>query len=184
MPEFLTPLHEFNKCHAPAGSPAGGQFCATPGGFNRTESSPISPASGATAAAHDADDLVADIMAGGDRARQAWQVMRLISREGDLYKLTQTKLVTAQRAAKAAAKTAYRQEFKDRASAPAAEDAVKSVGRETDKHILSTHVRSVVTLMAQGRAHGAPKKYRDAFVPAFVSEWDRRHKAAGGGGLN
>jgi hypothetical protein len=29
MPVFLVPLHEFNKCHAPAGSPQGGQFCAT-----------------------------------------------------------------------------------------------------------------------------------------------------------
>jgi hypothetical protein len=29
MPNFLTPLHEFNPCHNPAGSPAGGEFCAT-----------------------------------------------------------------------------------------------------------------------------------------------------------
>jgi hypothetical protein len=27
MPNFLTPLHEFNSCHTPAG-PGGGQFCA------------------------------------------------------------------------------------------------------------------------------------------------------------
>jgi hypothetical protein len=28
VPCFLVPLHEYNDCHAPAGSPAGGQFCA------------------------------------------------------------------------------------------------------------------------------------------------------------
>lgn len=28
MPAFTIPLHEFNPCHTPAGSPAGGQFCA------------------------------------------------------------------------------------------------------------------------------------------------------------
>lgn len=27
MPSFTTPLHESNDCHAPAGTPAGGQFC-------------------------------------------------------------------------------------------------------------------------------------------------------------
>lgn len=27
MPSFLVPLHEFNTCHTPAGSSAGGQFC-------------------------------------------------------------------------------------------------------------------------------------------------------------
>jgi hypothetical protein len=31
MPSFLTPIHESNDCHTPAGSPAGGQFCATGG---------------------------------------------------------------------------------------------------------------------------------------------------------
>jgi hypothetical protein len=31
MPAFLVPLHESNDCHAPAGSPAGGQFCSTGG---------------------------------------------------------------------------------------------------------------------------------------------------------
>jgi hypothetical protein len=34
MPCFLVPLHESNDCHAPAGSPAGGQFCS---GFLRGE---------------------------------------------------------------------------------------------------------------------------------------------------
>jgi len=32
MPAFLTPLHEFNQCHSPAGSSAGGQFCSGEGG--------------------------------------------------------------------------------------------------------------------------------------------------------
>jgi hypothetical protein len=32
MPTFLTPLHESNDCHEPAGSPAGGQFCSGEGG--------------------------------------------------------------------------------------------------------------------------------------------------------
>ncbi len=27
MPVFLQPIHEFNPCHVPAGSPEGGQFC-------------------------------------------------------------------------------------------------------------------------------------------------------------
>ena len=30
MPAFLVPLHEFNACHVPAGSVAGGQFCGEP----------------------------------------------------------------------------------------------------------------------------------------------------------
>src|SRR6188472_3043364 len=28
MPVFTVPLYESNDCHAPAGSPAGGQFCS------------------------------------------------------------------------------------------------------------------------------------------------------------
>ena len=31
MPCFLIPLHEYNKCHDPGGTPEGGQFCSTPG---------------------------------------------------------------------------------------------------------------------------------------------------------
>jgi hypothetical protein len=31
MPCFLVPIHESNDCHTPAGSPEGGQFCATRG---------------------------------------------------------------------------------------------------------------------------------------------------------
>jgi len=31
MPTFLVPLHEFNPCHTPAGTPAGGTFCSTRG---------------------------------------------------------------------------------------------------------------------------------------------------------
>ena len=27
MPSFVTPIHESNDCHSPAGSPKGGQFC-------------------------------------------------------------------------------------------------------------------------------------------------------------
>jgi hypothetical protein len=31
MPTFTVPIHESNDCHTPAGSPAGGQFCAGAG---------------------------------------------------------------------------------------------------------------------------------------------------------
>ena len=30
MPVLTQPLHEFNHCHEPSGSAAGGQFCSTP----------------------------------------------------------------------------------------------------------------------------------------------------------
>ena len=32
MPCFLVPIHEFNQCHEPSGSPAGGEFCSTGAG--------------------------------------------------------------------------------------------------------------------------------------------------------
>jgi hypothetical protein len=36
MPVFTIPIHESNDCHAPAGTPAGGQFCTTgPGWYPR-----------------------------------------------------------------------------------------------------------------------------------------------------
>jgi hypothetical protein len=31
MPAFTIPIHEFNKCHNPGGSPAGGEFCSGEG---------------------------------------------------------------------------------------------------------------------------------------------------------
>lgn len=32
MPNFTTPIHESNDCHAPAGSAKGGEFCSNPPG--------------------------------------------------------------------------------------------------------------------------------------------------------
>lgn len=39
MPVFTVPVHEYNPCHAPAGTPAGGQFCSEPGTINAEEHS-------------------------------------------------------------------------------------------------------------------------------------------------
>jgi len=42
VPCFLVPLHEYNQCHTPAGSPAGGEFCRADGGGGSGQDKPAS----------------------------------------------------------------------------------------------------------------------------------------------